>query len=113
MKLTQEEKFVLAMLFNSDSEFDISVRNQLDDAQVIERSFTGAGFFSTVQFLHPLSGSEDRFYRDWNFDHRKLKHGGSFMAWYKPLDLIELECVTWWEDSWPTEFDSEMFSEAK
>lgn len=111
MKLTQEERFALTMIFNSNDKFDSSVRSQLNDAQVVERISTGVGFFSTIHFPRPLDDNEGRLQWDWNFSHQKLMYGGSFMSAYEPPNVIELEGVAF-EDSWPAEFDSNMFVEA-
>lgn len=111
MKLAEEERFALYKLFGGESEFDLAVISQIENAEVIERRETGVGYFSTIRFSMPLPESKGRLQWDWNFNHRNLKHGGSFIAFYDPPNVIELEAVVH-DGGWPMKFDSDAFVEA-
>lgn len=110
MKLTNEEKFALEKMFGSESEFDRQVRAGIFAAEVVERKNTKVGFFSTVKFLQRLPDSKGQLQWDWNFQHEKLAHGGSFMAYLEPPDVIEIEAVVH-DGVWPVEFEAGLFRE--
>ncbi len=81
----------------------------LDKASVIERKITGVGYFTTIKF--PTDLPETKVLQwDWNFEHRRLKHGGAFIACYEAPKTIELEAVVH-DGLWPKPFKSEDFQE--
>ena len=109
MQLTYEERFALEKIFHGDSDFDRAVVDQLQMVEVVERDMTGIGFFSTVRFPGHLPDNRGRLQWDWNFNHRDLSQGGSFMASYEEPDIIELEAVAFYGE-WPLSFDADAFS---
>jgi len=109
MKLTNEEIFALTMLFGDQKFFDESVISQLDHTEVLERKKTGIGYFTKIKFADPLPDCCDRKIWDWNFSHKDLEYGGSFIAYYDPPNVIELEAVVH-DGLWPKDFDKNAFS---
>jgi hypothetical protein len=110
MELSAQERFAIAMLFKDSDPFCSAVREGLAAAEVVERKFTGVGFFTTIHFTEPLPTGSERSQWDWNFSHRKLSHGGSFMGWREGTDRIGLEGVSHHGD-WPEVFEPLEFSE--
>lgn len=110
MKPTNEELFALSKIFFRKDIFDIEITNKLNNIEVIERKNTIVGFFSLIRFKNKLPDVSRRQW-DWNFNHRDLKYGGSFMAYFKPPDLIELEAVVH-DGNWPINFDPTAFVES-
>ncbi|GAB2828722.1 hypothetical protein GCM10027276_34550 [Comamonas piscis] len=109
MKLTSEEIFALTMLFGNQELFEEAVIYQLDSAEVLERKETGVGYFAKIKFANPLPDCCNSKIWDWNFNHKNLKYGGSFIAYYEPPNLIELEAVVH-DGLWPKGFDKSAFS---
>lgn len=112
MKINNEERFALSKLFLGNDAFSVSLISQLDSAVVIKREKTGVGFFSTIRFPCPVSELMRQRQWDWNFDHRDLMYGGSFMAYFEPPSTIVLEAVAHHGD-WPKIFDSQAFVETR
>lgn len=112
MRPTNEELFALTKLFPGAEPVDIAVAASAREASVIERTFTDGGGFSTIKFASPLPPTDGSLQRDWNFSHRDLEYGGSFMAALVYPDVIELEFVAHVE-SWPTGFDPNAFLESE
>lgn len=110
MQLTAVERFALQMLLRGPDVSSSAVRAQLDRSEVVARKATGVGFFTTIRLTTPLPDIAQRQW-DWNFEHRQLSHGGSFMCWLEDSNVIELEAVTHNGD-WPDRFDPSDFSEA-
>jgi hypothetical protein len=108
MQLTDIERFALQMLFCGQDVASTTVRDQLDTADVITRKATGVGFFTTIRLAIPLSKDAQRQW-DWNFEHRHLSHGGSFICWLDDSNVLELEAVIHNGD-WPDRFDPNDFS---
>lgn len=110
MPLTAEERFALRMLFPGSDATSVAVRAQLDTSQVVDRRETGVGFFTSVRLMAPLPITAQRQW-DWNFEHRRLSHGGSFMCWVSDPSHLELEAVAH-NGEWPDSFDPDDFKEA-
>lgn len=104
------EQFAIAKLFGDADSFASAVRDGLASATVTERTWTGVGFFATIRFLRPLPAESSQSQWDWNFLHRALTHGGSFIAWREGPDGIGLEGVSH-HGNWPKDFDPADFSE--
>jgi hypothetical protein len=102
MKLTDEERFAVSMLFSGDSEFDHMVRDNLAGAIVIviEREYTGVGFFSDLSLPFTVP-QRDRHARDWNFNHTQLQYGGSIMCTFSNTGILEIEGVAF-DREWPS-----------
>ena len=111
MNLTNEEIFALNMLFRDKSIFSESILSQQDRVKVLERQGTGVGYFTKIEFPEPLPKCIDKKILDWNFNHVNLKYGGSFIVYYSPPNLIELEAVVH-DGLWPNNFDKNSFSDA-
>lgn len=111
MIITDEEVFALAKLFAKPSPLDIAINSVAHEAEVIERLTTEGGLFSTVKLPFDLPQTDGSLQRDWNFSHRDLEHGGSFIASVVYPDIIELEFVAHVE-RWPRAFDPGAFQEA-
>ncbi len=111
MELNELERFALEMLFKDSALFYRAIQENLATATVIEREFTGVGFFSTIQFLEPLPDLLSSPQRDWNFLYPGMSHGGSFMGWRESDNTIGLEGVSH-IGAWPTETDVAKFSKA-
>ncbi|HWT35708.1 MAG TPA: hypothetical protein VN289_05465 [Paraburkholderia sp.] len=109
MKLTDEERFALTVLFPGSTGIDLCVRNALDEARVIDRRFTGVGFFSSIALPLQIDEREEGS-RDWNFQHTELDLGGSFMCAISHGGSIDLEAVAL-TGEWPRTFDPRKFSE--
>lgn len=110
MKLTAVELFALRMLFRGSDMTSTAMRDRLNTSEVITRKATGVGFFTTIRLTIPLPSGVQRQW-DWNFEHRHLSHGGSFMCWLDNSDVLELEAVTYNGD-WPEHFDPDDFTGA-
>jgi|GEM_PF-4339695 len=104
MELDAVELFAMAMLFKDAGPLSSAVREGLASATVVERKNTGVGFFTTIRFVEPLPAESAQSQWDWNFSHRSLSHGGSFIAWREGADCIGLEGVSHRGD-WPVSFD--------
>lgn len=111
MKLGNEEIFAMSMLFGDSRLFEESIIQQLDRAEVLERTETGVGYFTQIRLENHLPDCFNRKIWDWNFNHKDLQYGGSFIAYYSPPNLIELEAVAH-DGLWPTRFDRSAFSPA-
>ncbi len=109
MRLSREERYALSKLFQRDEPFSHWILARLDEADVLKRERTGIGFFSTIRFPSVLPESSDRPQWDWNFVHKKLSHGGSFICWVEGRDTIGLEAVSHYGD-WPA-FNEDDFAE--
>jgi len=107
MQLTAVERFALQMLFRGSDMASTAVRARLDTSEVVTRKATRVGFFTTIHLTTPLPNDAQRQW-DWNFEHRHLSHGGSFMCWLDDSDVLELEAVTHNGD-WPDHFDPDDF----
>lgn len=110
MKLNPEERFALIMVFEDNSPLSSEIRTLLDAADVIERKYTGVGFFSIIRFSKPLIELVGNSQWEWNFRHKKLSHGGSFICWFEEKDKIILEAVSH-IGKWPS-FNKDDFTEA-
>lgn len=111
MKITGEERFALRMLFRGTDATSIVVRSQLDQLEVTERRETGVGILTTMRLPMRLNNLSQRQW-DWNFEHRYLSHGGSFMCWLEDSSVLDLEAVTH-SGNWPDRFDPTDFIEAE
>ena len=108
--LLEEEKYALSKLFSEHNAFDSAIISYLADASVLERKYTGIGYFVTIKFPHDLPNDDGVLARDWNFKHRLLKYGGSFTAFYNKPNVIELEAVAH-DGNWLDHFNPEDFSD--
>lgn len=108
-KIANEEHFALMKIFGNQTNFDNAISSQLDHTEVLERKETGIGYFTKIQFANPLPDCFDGKIWDWNFNHKDLKYGGSFIAYYDPPNVIELVAVVH-DGLWPKEFDKNAFS---
>ncbi|MDH0868216.1 hypothetical protein [Mitsuaria sp. GD03876] len=111
MAITDEEVFALAKLFARSSTLDIAINSAAHEAEVIERLATECGLFSTLRFPFHLPRTDGSLQRDWDFSHRDLEHGGSFLASLAYPDVVELEFVAHVEP-WPNGFDPSAFQES-
>ncbi|MCL2644172.1 MAG: hypothetical protein FWD51_01780 [Betaproteobacteria bacterium] len=111
MQLTAVERFALQMLFREQDMTSTTVRTQLDKLDVVTRKTTEVGFFTTIRPVTSLP-NDAQCQWDWNFEHRHLSHGGSFMCWLDDSGVLELEAVTH-NGGWPDHFDPNDFSEQK
>ena len=109
MRINDVERFALLMIFHGDDSVSVAVRNQLEELVVLSRSGTGVGFLSTMKLAAPLPDSNIH-QRDWNFEHRQLSHGGSFMCWTNNPGSLDLEGVVHYGE-WPHNFDASDFRE--
>jgi hypothetical protein len=98
----EEERFALAMLFHGNDAMSDFIEHCLSTASV-EREDSGVGFFATIRFPRSLPDTE-RNQWDWNFVHKGLTHGGSFICWREGDRAITLEGVSHHGD-WPSIFD--------
>ncbi|CAG9170821.1 hypothetical protein LMG32289_02163 [Cupriavidus pampae] len=110
MSLTLEEKFALRMIFRGSDPTSVAVLAQLDAMDAKQRKATGVGFFTSIRLAIPLRVIEPR-HKDWNFRHRLLSHGGSFMCTIEDPTVLELEAVSHNGD-WPHSFHVEDFIES-
>lgn len=108
MKPNDEEKFALKHIFQGAGLIETAVNDGICSADITERTNTVVGFFSTIAFKERFPDDLERFHWDWNFYHKKLPHGGSFMAWYVPPNVIELEAVAH-DGDWPIVFNPDDF----
>lgn len=109
MQISEIESFALDKIFGGDEEA-VEVLRNVDLAEVVERKETGVGFFAKILLRGNLSPQLEKRQWDWNFSHRKLMHGGSFIAFLEMPNVIELEGVVH-SGAWPTIFDPQDFSE--
>jgi hypothetical protein len=109
MQLTAEEKFALRMIFRGLDAISTAVRVQVDTMKVTDRKMTGVGFFTTIHLMMALNNIT-QYQWDWNFEHKALNYGGSFMCWFDGVNVIELEAVTF-DGNWPSYFDQNDFKE--
>ena len=93
MELSKLERFAVSMLFRGSDPFCAAVREGIDAAVVVDRKLTGVGFFATIRLAKPLPADSLQEQWDWNFSHRELSHGGSFMGWREDSDVIGLEAM--------------------
>jgi hypothetical protein len=110
MQITDEERFALSKLYDRPNDFDAAITANVDKVSVIERTMTGVGYFTTIQFQCDLPDSTESERRSWNFKHKKLHYGGLFTAYYEKPNVIELEAVVH-DGKWPDCFNAEDFSE--
>lgn len=110
MELTKEERFAVTMLFRGRSNFELAVLDGLKKAQVSERKFTGVGYFSTILLGFDLPPLAEKNQWNFNFDHKLLDCGGSFIAYCELPSIVELEAVSH-DGSWPAAFSPDLFSE--
>lgn len=110
MTLTEEERFAIVKLFSGQEDFCSEVMKNLNNLEVLARNQTIVGYFSTIKFLVPLKNNPLQLQWDWNFNHKKLKYGGSFIASFESPDIIELEAIANM-DVWPGLFLESDFSE--
>jgi hypothetical protein len=108
MRPTPEERFALSRIFHEADDFSRAVVSALDRVEVVARESTGVGFFTTLRFPAQLPESK-RAQWDWNFTHRALPYGGSFVCWLEGADSLLLEAVAH-EGSWPESFQPEEFA---
>ncbi len=108
MQVAALERIVLGMLFPGDDAFSTYVRDHLDDAVVTERWFSGAGFFSTIEFPGALPDWPEQYpgmkRAECQFEHPAMKHGGGLMASSGGPAIIELEGYNY-ADPWPEDLD--------
>jgi hypothetical protein len=109
MNLEPVDVFALRMVFRGDDPLSIAVRKGIEGADVIARSATGVGFFATINMGAALPDS-DRAMWEWNFTHRQLLHGGSFICWRTGPAELELEAVSFYGD-WPPNFEATDFAQ--
>lgn len=107
MQLTTEELFALREIFRDVNATSTAIGSQLDQAQAIDRKKTGVGFFTTIRLAMPLQEISQQQW-EWNFEHRRLSHGGSFMCWLENAYTLELEAVSH-NGNWPEHFNPNDF----
>jgi hypothetical protein len=108
-ELAAVENFALQKLLCGSDVTSAAVRAQLNTSKVVKRKATEVGFFTTIRLAIPL-GNVVQHQWDWNFDHRRLSHGGSFMCYIVDSNILELEAVTH-NGNWPNYFDPDDFKE--
>lgn len=108
MTLTDEELFALIFTFEEDNDIKMEC---LKNADVLERTYSGVGFFSTIKIDGAFSG-EGATKRYWEkmFKHHHMPFGGCFMIRLEDNLQLELEAVAF-ESLWPETFVQSDFYE--
>jgi hypothetical protein len=103
-----EEEFALRRIFANHPTMNAFIQRLLPTAEVV-RERSSVGFFATFTFLEPLPDTSENQW-DWNFKHRKMQGGGSFVCWREGPDALGLEGVSL-VNSWPASFEPADFTE--
>ncbi len=103
-----EETFALCRVFASHPTMNAFIQRLLATAEVV-RERSGVGFFATFTFSEPLPCTSENQW-DWNFKHREMQSGGSFICWREGPNALGLEGVSL-VGSWPASFEPEAFTE--
>lgn len=107
--ILDEEKFCLRNVLLNEPDLSEFVDRNLASATVVRRR-SQAGFFATVTFREVLPETA-RAQWDWDFKHRGMSNGGSFICWREDPSALGLEAVAF-DDDWPARFDPYDFSPA-
>jgi hypothetical protein len=106
MELTALERAVLEKLFAGDHASFPALRAQLDRVRVIERTFSGVGFFADLvvpEDVEPARLARDSlWFGDVAAEFDGLEHGGGFVVRIAQGRLEMLEGYTF-DEPWPAE----------
>ncbi len=104
MSLSEFEKMVLEALIEDDLEKEI-ILDQLREATVLERDYTGVGLFTKIQISvnAPLLSKSNRYIEEapkTHLAHPELEAGAGVILWFEEGKVSTLECYTY-EGEWP------------
>jgi hypothetical protein len=107
MELTALERAVLDRLFAGDHPSFLPFRAQVERVRVIERTFSGVGFFSDLVVPEDVSAAsglatDPLWWGDVYVDFDGLAHGGGFVIRIADGRLEMLEGFTF-DEPWPAE----------
>ncbi len=106
MQLTDLERAVLDKLFAGDHPSFPALRAQVDQVRVLERTFSGVGFFSDLMVPEDVStarlGKDAVWFGDVFADFDGLSHGATFVVRIAEgrLEMLEGSTV---DEPWPPE----------
>ena len=106
-KLTSLENEVLDMLLDKSGEPFVTVRQQLSQAVVAKREFTGVGFYTHFNLPTGLSiryDLPDMTIGDVGAEFSNLRHGAGFVLFIRHGVVDILEGYTY-DEPWPTIID--------
>lgn len=111
MKLESHELHAIQLIFRESDPVSAEVRDRVAGAAVLQREYTGVGFFSTIRLPRPVQTMPEVRIREFNFSHPAFPYGGSFMCMFESADSLEIEAVAFGGAEWPKEMDMSAFSE--
>lgn len=105
-ELTDFERAALRMLLNGEHQMLATLRRQLDTCRVVDREFTGAGFFTDLRCDTDRAGPPvlNIVLNDVHADFEGFPHGAGLLLFVEEGMLAMLEGFCWAE-GWPDSMD--------